>query len=448
MKPTFFLLALLFVFNLATGVSAAEDFAPRFEAIVAEYIAGNQFSGSVLVERDGEILLNGAYGWANREWKVPTTTGTRYRIGSLTKQFTAAAILLLEERGLLRTDDLLTKHLPDSPAAWGEITVFHLLTHTSGIPNFTSFPDFASTQANRAGLDDLIRRFQGKPLDFAPGTQWNYSNSGYVLLGAVIQKVSGQSYAQFLDEHFFEPLGMRSTGYDYNALILPLRASGYTYTNGYFSNAAFTDMSVPFSAGALYSTTGDLLVWQKALASGKVLSAPSLEKMTTSVTNRYAMGLFSARLNGRQAWFHGGAIAGFQSELDYYPDPRLTVIVLGNVSTTAVADIALHLGGLVLGRAVVLPSERREVSVPSRILADYVGVYRLDPHFTMTLSLQGGRLFATPTGQRRTELFAESETRFFFRDVDAQVVFHRDDRGQVSGFVYTQDGNDTLAPKE
>jgi CubicO group peptidase (beta-lactamase class C family) len=259
----------------------AQDNLPRMEQVVQSYVSDKQFMGSVLVARGGTTVFDKGYGFANLEWNIPNTPTTKFRLGSITKQFTAASILLLEERGKLKTDDPVKKYIPDAPAAWDKVTIYNLLTHTSGIANFTSFPDYASTETAPTTPEKLVARFRDKPLEFQPGEKWNYSNSGYVLLGYLIEKISGQTYEQFVQQNIFSPLGMKDSGYDSHRTVMQRRATGYTPSDNGPVNAGYIDMSIPFSAGALYSTTEDLLRWEQGLFGGKVLSATSFEKMTT-----------------------------------------------------------------------------------------------------------------------------------------------------------------------
>ena len=247
--------------------------------------------GTVLVARGDEILLNKGYGQANVEWNIPNTPATKFRLGSLTKQFTAASILLLEERGKLAIEDPLSKHMADVPAAWSAITLHHLLTHTSGIPNVTSLPEFATYQPFATTVEKTIALVRDKPLDFAPGDRMSYSNSGYLVLSHLVERISGQSYETFLTANILDPLGMKDTGLDSNATIIPRRAAGYTSSATGLVNAGFVHMSVPHGAGAMYSTTEDLLRWERGLFGGKVVSAASLRKMTTPFKNNYAFGV-------------------------------------------------------------------------------------------------------------------------------------------------------------
>ena len=250
---------------LLVGICLAQDNISRMDQIVQAYTDSKQFMGSVLVARDGTALLSKGYGSADLEWSVPNSPTTKFRLGSVTKQFTAACVLLLEERGKLKVDDPVKRYMPDAPAAWDKITIFNLLTHTSGIPGFTEFADYASTQAIATTPDKLVARFRDRPLEFQPGENWKYSNSGYVLLGYLIEKISQESYSQFVQENIFNPLGMKDSGYDSNSAIVPHRASGYTASDKGLGNAGYIDMSIPFSAGSLYSTTEDLLRWEQGL---------------------------------------------------------------------------------------------------------------------------------------------------------------------------------------
>jgi len=317
----------------------------RMEEVVRSVTPDNRFMGTVLVARGENVLLNKGYGSANLEWEIPNSPATKFRIGSVTKQFTAAAILLLEERGRLSVDDLVSKHLPDAPPAWAKVTIFNLLTHTSGIPNFTSFPDYQSTMSLPVTTERLVARFRDKPLDFEPGEKMNYSNSGYALLGYLIEKVSGQTYAQFLQDNIFKPLGMSGSGYDSNAVVIPHRAAGYGPGPNGPVNAAFLHMTIPHGAGALYSTTEDLLRWNRALYGGKLLSAASLKKMTMPFKNNYGFGLVISA-GSRTRYGHNGGINGFNSFLAYFPESRVTLVILANVNGPAADDLGAKLSSL------------------------------------------------------------------------------------------------------
>lgn len=430
---------------LSASPAAAQDVA-RMEQVVQSYTAARQFMGSVLVATGDKVVFSKGFGSANLEWDLPDTPTTKFRIGSVTKQFTAASILLLEERGRLSVTDPVKKHLPNAPAAWDAITIAHLLSHTAGVPNYTSFPEFQTNMARTLSTEQLVATFRDKPLEFVPGRDWKYSNSGYVLLGLLIEKTTGDSYAQFVRTNIFTPLGMTDSGYDSHFDVIARRAAGYAPGPAGLVNAPYVDMSLPHAAGALYSTTEDLLKWQQALFGGKLLSAASLAKMTTPVRSNYGYGITIAETGGRKVISHNGGINGFNSVLAHYPGTQTTVIVLSNVNGQAAEAIATRLAALSHGEAVSLPSEVKETTVSSAALADYVGTYSLETGgATMLIRLEKEQLTAQIAGQPRLPLFAESGSRFFLKVVDAQIDFSRDDKGVVSHLVLHQGGRDMKA---
>jgi CubicO group peptidase (beta-lactamase class C family) len=433
------------------SVCAAQDNAARMgrmEEVVQSYVASKQFMGTVLVARGETVLLDKGYGFANLEWDIPNAPTTKFRLGSITKQFTAASILLLEERGKLNVDDPVKKYMADAPAAWDKVTIYHLLTHTSGIPSFTGFPDYGSTEAVATTPEKLVARFRDKPLEFQPGADWKYDNSGYVLLGYLIEKISGESYEKFVQENLFTPLGMKDSGYDSNSAIILRRASGYSPSAEGPVHAGYIDMSIPFAAGALYSTTEDLLRWEQGLFGGKVLSPASLQKMATPFKHDYAFGLGVDTVNGHKMISHGGGIEGFNTELAYYPEDKLTVVVLSNLNGSAPGEIGNKVAAVFRGEKVVLPGERKQITLPAKILAEYVGSYELAPDFVLTVTLEGNQLMTQATGQDKIPIFAESETVFFPKVEDAEIEFFKNDKGQVTHLVLHQGGHDTKGVKK
>lgn len=293
------------------------------------------FTGAVLIAHQGEVLLSEGYGLADRDQNIPNTPQTRFRLGSITKQFTAMAILILQTQGKLSVQDRICDYIVDCPSAWEAITIHRLLVHTSGIPDFTALPDYRSTRATPSPPEQTITRFKDLPLDFPPDLGWRYSNSGYVLLGYIIEQVSGQSYEAFLQEYIFDPLNLSNTGYDHNANGL---AVGY---NDKYSNlpADFIDMSIPFAAGALYSTVEDLYAWDQALYTDQLISQDELEQMFypqavipngDEVWATYGYGWFIGTEYGRTIIFHAGGIEGFSTIIARYPEDQVTFIVLSN----------------------------------------------------------------------------------------------------------------------
>jgi CubicO group peptidase (beta-lactamase class C family) len=438
---------LRFLTVLLVAISAWAQDAARMEQVIESYVAKHQFMGSVLVAKGKDVLLDKGYGSADLEWDIPNSPLVKFRLGSVTKQFTAASIFLLQERGKLNVDDPVKKYMADAPPAWDRITIYHLLTHTSGIPNFTSFPEYRKWEPFATTAAEAVARFRDKPLDFAPGEKWSYSNSGYVLLGYLIEKVAGGSYEQFVRDNIFTPLDMKDSGYDSNSAIIPRRASGYSRVKDAFVNAGYINMTIPHAAGALYSTTRDLLKWEQGLFGGKLLSAASLEKMTTPFKDDYACGLGVTTKNGRKVIEHGGGIEGFATQLTYYPDDRLTVVVLGNIDSAASGEIAAKLGALAHGETVKSIEDRQEITLDRKALAPYVGTYELMKGVNMLITLDGNQLSEQLTGQGANPIYPESATLFFLKVVDAQIEFEKDAGGAVKDLVLHQGGHDVKAQR-
>jgi CubicO group peptidase (beta-lactamase class C family) len=427
------------------GQNAANPDMARLDQVVQTYVNAKQFMGSVLVARGDEIVFSKSYGSANLEWNVANTPTTKFRIGSITKQFTAAAILLLEERGKLKTDDPVKRYMPDAPAAWDKITLFNVLTHTGGIPNFTSFPEYAEKSLVATPVEKIVASFKDKPLEFEPGEKFSYSNSDYVLLGYLIEKLSGQSYEKFLQENIFTPLGMKDSGYDSNSALIERRASGYAPSPAGPVNAGYVHMSIPHGAGALYSTTLDLLKWEQGLLGGKLLTAASLAKMTTPFKSDYGFGLIVRTAEGRKQIWHNGGIQGFNASLAYYPESKVTVAVLANLNGQAADEMLPQLAAVAHGQAVQLTSERKEITLPKQTLAAYVGTYELAPRVNMMITIEGEQLISQISGQVKVPVFAETESKFFPKVVNAELEFVKDASGKVTDLILHQGGRDMKA---
>jgi D-alanyl-D-alanine carboxypeptidase len=321
------------VASAATGSLEA-----RADAIVAAALKEQSIPGiSVAVWREGRTDLTKGYGLANVELDVPADPSTVYRIGSITKQFTAAAIMRLVEAGKLSLDDPIEKHLADFPTAGCRITIRHLLAHTSGIKSYTGLgPKFWDVSRLDYPHEKLVALFKDEPPDFQPGEKYQYNNSGYYLLGMIIEKVTGESYAEHMRRTFFEPLALTSTRYCDNEPIITHRAAGYELREGRVVNATLLSMKAPFSAGALCSNVTDLVAWTAALMNGKVVTRASLEQMTTPATlndgkpTTYGFGLAITERDGRKVISHGGGINGFTCFMTYLPDKPTTIVVLTN----------------------------------------------------------------------------------------------------------------------
>ena len=441
---------------LAAQVSAqtATSSSPSAQEItrkVDEYMNAamrvNRFNGAVLLARAGQPIVSRGYGMANIELDVPNTPQTVFRLGSVTKQFTGLAIVLLQERGKLSVNDPVCKYLSDCPQAWQPITIKNLLTHTAGIPNYTEFADFPKTAAAETTPAEMTNRFRDKPLQFALGEKYAYSNSGYYLLGMITERASGKPYADFLQENIFGPLGMKQTGYDNPVRIIKNRAAGYARTSDGLVNAAPISMSTAYSAGALYSTVEDLLLWDQALYTEKLVSRKSLDEAFTPFKGNYGYGWSIGKRFGRDVIAHGGGIFGFATHIARYPADRVTVIVLSNVEGAPSGEIANSLAAIVFSAPYEIPAERKEIQVASKKLEKYVGQYQLTPQLALNVMLENGKLLGQISTQPKLELAAESETVFFFKTVNAQVTFVVNAQGEVTGLVFRQGGSEIPAQK-
>lgn len=360
-KPLRMALAMVVLAGFAQEARAQAP-AQAFQKVMQPYVDARMFMGSVLVARKGKTIFNNSYGMADLEWSIPNSPTTRFNIASMTKQFTAAAILLLEDRGKLKTSDPVKKYLPDAPASWDNITIYHLLTHTSGISD-----DAAKYQP---GPPDLLR-FNDKPLDFQPGERWSYTNLGYIVLGYLLERIVGQSYEGFVQENLFKPLGMNDSGMFSYVTVIPRRASGYWPGRGGIENAERPDFRLGFSAGSLYSTTEDLLRWEEGLFGGKLLSATSLHKMITPFKGDYACGLYVRRVNGHLMIEHDGNNIGFNSHMAYYPEESIAVIVLANLNGNVTSEIARALAALAHGETPRTPSAYKETILSKEVVVTH-----------------------------------------------------------------------------
>ena len=427
----------------AASFGFAQDTA-RMDAVVQSYVANGTFSGAVLVARGTEVVFSKAYGLADVERKVANTTATPFRVASITKQFTAAAILLLAERGRLTLDDPVKKHLPDAPASWDGMTILHLLSHTAGFQGLATPPAArVAIESPDGSIDGFVMQAMRHPLESPPGATFNYTNSGSFILGYLIQKLSGQSYARFIQENILTPLGLKDTGLA-GAANIGMRARFYNASPKGPIESALPDRVVPNSAAGFYSTTADLLRWQTALYGGKVISAASLEKMTTRSKGDYGLGVYVRRVAGRTVFNHGGGAPAF-ANLSYFPDSGTSVAVLGNINVSPGHELAALLGTLAHGQPVTLASERKEITLPAEVLARYAGVYQADGGPPLVVAVDGGQLVVRPNNQGSIPLLAESERMFFIRDLNMQVEFVRDASGAITELTTYQGGRQDRA---
>ncbi|TAE47634.1 MAG: serine hydrolase [Bacteroidetes bacterium] len=549
MKSIFSLLLIAFALwmqPLAAQNLSAEKLSAEFDRILsAEYKADGP-GCTALVAQNGKIIYQKAFGMANIELDVPMRPEMVFRIGSISKQFTAIAILQLLEQGKLSLQDPITKYVPDYPMHGYTITLEHLLTHTSGIKNYTDMEEFGKIMRNDMTPEEMIAFFKNQPMDFAPGSAWNYSNSGYFLLGYVIEKVSGKTYPEYVEELIFKPLGMKNSLYGDDAKLIKNRAAGYQGGENGPQNALVLSMTLPYAAGSLQSTVGDLFIWHQALHAGKLVKKETLQKAFTEykLSNgegaHYGYGWFLGDLQGSATIEHSGGINGFLTDAVYLPAQDVFVAVFSNSEAKDPGTPATKIAAWAIGKPYsykemslseqqqqeytgvyetesgeqriisiekgvlysrrtggspfvirayekdkfffdeslatlefkregkqivqVISSQRnsptlvwkktdkpipvqKEVSIGEKELAAYVGRYELAPTFSITITQEGGRLFAQATGQGKNEVFAEKPDRFFFKVVDAQIGFFKNAAGQVDRMILYQNGQEMPGKK-
>ena len=369
-----------FLFTLllfSSAVVFAQTHSEKIDQLLSKYQEYGQFNGSALVAYDGKLLLKKGYGQANMEWKIPNEANTKHRLGSITKQFTAVLILQLANQGKVDLQANLSTYIPDYPKEVGEkITVHQLLTHTAGVPNYTSFPDFFATKSrNPHNIEELVGIFSNLPLDFAPGAQFSYSNSGYVLLGVIVEKVTGKTYEAALEEMIFKPLGMTNTGYDHHNQILENRAAGYEKAGSAYVNADYLDMSIPYAAGSMYSTVEDLFLWDQALYTEKVLPKKYMDLMFTPFVEamgmHYGYGWMVGKVplgeTGKEQDIitHGGGINGFNTLISRLPKNKEVIILLNNTGGANLNDMSRGINAILHDQPYELPKQ----SVSAEVVA-------------------------------------------------------------------------------
>ncbi len=403
----------------------------RVDRYVQNYVRAGAFSGAVLVARHGTIVLERAYGMANYELSVPNTIDTRFHIASITKTFTAAAILQLAERGKLNVTDPIAKYIPDYPQG-AEITIHNLLAHSSGIPDVNDIPGYDTIARVPHTVPSLVALFRDLPLAFAPGSRYNYSNSEYILLAHLIEQISGMSYGAYLEQNLFRPAGLVATAHDSNAAsLVPQRASGYVPVGATgITNAPFLDWSNKTGSGSLYSTVEDLWRWDRALHAGKVLTPQSVALMFTPQLGDVGYGwMVGQRLNRRVLRMSGNS-PGFSSEIQNYPDDDLVVVVLSNNYASTAGTIATDLAAMTLGQPVTPLAVHAPVQVAPATLDRYTGRYQggddfLLPNVTLTLENRNGTFVMVWSSGAVVPLQPQSDSTFLDRRFWALVGFRR-----------------------
>lgn len=439
------------------GLAAAQDVAAKADAYLSTWAKQGRFSGTVLLAKGDRILLRKGYGMANFEQSVPSAPETVFRIGSITKSFTALSILQLEERGLLRVTDPVVKYIPEIPQAWSAITIHQLLCHKSGMPDFIDAKAYGELE-NPLHVENAIKEYADKPLVNQPGEILRYSNSGYILLGRVIEKVSGLTYEDYLQKNILGPAGMTNTAVDHTTPLVPHRANGYNFDGETIVNTKQVDPAGPGAAGALRSTVDDLYKLDRALKSDKLFSAAIKTKAWTPYGHWSAPPPFPLEAEYGYGWMigdkfghkyvgHGGWVGGFVSKFERYPDDDAAVIVLGNFETLNNDLVGQDLTAILFGEKYQVPVERPIVHPAENVLARYLGDYQVGP-LAIKITMSNGRLYAFGTGQPAPfGMIATSDTEFYFNDTVSEIRFIVDEKGKVNQFMVKMFGKEFPAAR-
>jgi len=439
--------ATLFAFFFFSFISVnAQSLEAEVDKVAAEYFKTNEPGGVISIFKNGNEIYKKAFGLANLESTIPMNSDMVFEIGSITKQFTAVAILQLVEQGKLHLNDPIFQYLPDYPVHGKQITIHQLLTHTSGIPNYTNMPQWANVWRNDLSPEETLNLFKNQPLDFKPGSQFNYTNSGYVVLGLLIEKVAGMPYAKYIEQFLFKPAGMSHTQFGSRNAIISNRVQGYQKGETYV-NAEYLSFSQPYAAGALMSTASDLQLWNKAIRKGKLISKESLALAITNYKDgmdkniNYGYGWQTNSLYGSPTWEHGGGIFGFVSYVQYFPLEDLNIVVLTNCDSYNPEAISTKVATLLLNKKnIAYPAIYVEPQTTSR----YVGDYIFDDFVTRSITLEEGVLYSQIPGGTKIKLIPIAENEFAYQDIiDARIRFDRKEKGYeatLTNRIFTKKG--------
>jgi CubicO group peptidase (beta-lactamase class C family) len=458
MKTKISLIIVVFSFLFTTAQN--QNLTQQFDDIVAQYYNDSNAPGAtVLVAKNGKAIYRKAVGKSNLELDVDMIPENVFMLASITKQFTAVSILMLEEQGKLNLNDPITKFIPDYPTQGKTITVHHLLNHTSGIKSYTSIGDLRQVARQDKTLDELIDFFKNEPMDFDPGEDYRYNNSGYVLLGKIIEVLSGEPYADYIDTHIFQPLGMKASQYGSHSKLIKNRAMPYEETDNGYINASYLSMSLPHAAGALTSTIDDMLKWQNALANNTLIKASTLQKaINGSKLNNgehinYGYGLGELTLKGSKGYTHSGGIFGTSTDGIYLIDEDVYVIGLSNCSCNDIGSVTTQLAAAAIGKP--FPTMKDVVQLKEDQLKKWVGAYEFEDGAIRHIFFKDGALKSMRESETNTvfDIFPLSENRFMFEEGNIEYKFSINEDGKKEAIFIAGNENkgietDKPMPKE
>jgi CubicO group peptidase (beta-lactamase class C family) len=429
--PTFFSCLLFFLF--LTNISFAQDQAKVYDKLLNEVFDKDGPGGTAIIVKNGKTIYKKAFGKANLELDIDMNTEHVFRIGSITKQFTACAILKLMEEGKLSLQDDITKYVKDYPTHGHKITIEHLLTHTSGIKSYTGMEKWdEEVRKKDFSPTAMIDFFKDEPMDFDPGEKFAYNNSGYFLLGYIIEKVSGKTYANYIEDTFFKPLGMKNSYYGNTSRLIKNRAAGYQGDRKHPDNADFLSMTQPYAAGSLLSTIEDISKWYHAVNEGKVISSQSLKKAHTPYKlndgeqTDYGYGWFIGNVQKSPMYQHGGGINGFLTASLFIPKEKVFVAVFSNCTCNGTNQAANKMAAEAIGK----PFNWEKIKVSNEELAAYQAVYEYKEE-QRVISYHKGQLYSMRSGGQKLEIFPYAKDKFFFKEGMTTLEFNRDANGKI-----------------
>ena len=440
-------MAWLILTMAAVFKTAAQTMPQEIDELFKAYNNQGSFNGAALVAQKGKILLQKGYGYKNAFANTFNDSNTIFQIASLTKQFTSAIILLLQEQHKLSVLDKLSKYFPEYPNG-DNITIENLLTHTSGIHNYNDEAFMERDASKPANINSLIAIFKNVTPDCKPGEKFSYSNSNYILLGVIIEKITGKSYYRVIRENIFQPLGMNHSGFDFVSLKSPDKATGYVKLTSKIKKASpIVDSSVMYSAGSIYSTVGDLYKWDRALYTDKIIHDSSLQKAFMPFKNNYGYGWLIDSAYGKRAVLHEGGTLGFASFIGRIPEDSTCIILLDNKQSDGLLKIAQDINAILNKQPYDFPKPRTEIEVDTATLRIYTGDYQLTPEIILSIESEGGQLTVHATGDGKAKLFAEKENYFFLKMTDTQIEFIKNASGKISKLIFYDHGQKLEALK-
>ena len=460
MNKFFTTLTFLFI----TYFSFCQSYESKIDSIVSLHYSANDPGITILVAKDGKAIYQKALGKSNLELHTPIKLNSVFQIGSITKQFTAVSILMLAEQNKLNIEDKIGKYIPEYADVGKNITIHHILNHTSGIKNKTPLSEKNYTSRIDRSPKELITYFKDEPLEFMPGEKFKYSNAGYILLGQIIEIISKQSYDEFIQENIFDKIGMTSSYYGNMKQIIPNRTNGYVIEQNKYINADYMSLSLAYSAGAILSTTKDLLKWQNALLSNTLLKESSIKQaMTPTILNSgkkipYGYGFRFSRLGNSPVIAHTGSTKGFTGIALFLPKENMYITALTNCNCKNVNNVAKQVAELFVTKPDVnkisavtktTKQEKKSITVPVKILSNYIGTYEVKPNVHLTIGLDNtNQIYLLAPGQtKKVKLFAETQNHFFVKIVDAEITFNKNETNKVISLMMNQSGRKIIAKK-